>query len=118
MKTSTTTLLLIAFATSIVRPDDILPRDMDARQLCGDLEVMEMDANQLPSGISLDNVRMCEEHPLNQDAIDILDGASLAPADFRDTAGKPVILTGNGAGLLPMVDTVLGQHVKLLKTAA
>ncbi|PTB54450.1 hypothetical protein M431DRAFT_553398 [Trichoderma harzianum CBS 226.95] len=128
MKTPSTTLLFIVFAASVVRPEDISPRDMDAQKLCGDLEVMKMDVNQLPSGISLDNVRMCEEHPLTQDDIDILDGASLAPADLVITpplmavpgaiAGRPVMMTANGVGLLLRVDTVLGQHAKLLKTAA
>ncbi|KAL5092916.1 hypothetical protein Trisim1_000648 [Trichoderma cf. simile WF8] len=81
MKTATTTLLFIVFSASVVRPENISPRDIEAQKLCGDLEVMKMDVNQLPTGISPDSVRMCEEHPLNQDGIDILDGASLAPAD-------------------------------------
>ncbi|KAL7794906.1 hypothetical protein V8C43DRAFT_304883 [Trichoderma afarasin] len=122
MKTSTTTLLFIVFSASVVRPENISPRDMDAEKLCGDLEVMKMDVNQLPTGISLDNVRMCEEHPLTQDDIDILDGAHLAPADVSqssgDIAGRPAMMTANGAGLLLRVDMVLGQRVKLSKIAA
>ncbi|KAK4067306.1 uncharacterized protein Triagg1_7749 [Trichoderma aggressivum f. europaeum] len=91
MKTSTTTMLFIVFAASVVRPDNISPRDIDAQKLCGDLEVMKMDVNQLPPGISLDNVRMCEEHPLHQDDIDILDGASLAPTDVRQGGGTSAL---------------------------
>ncbi|KAL6815292.1 hypothetical protein GGI42DRAFT_362700 [Trichoderma sp. SZMC 28013] len=91
MKTSTTTLLSIVFAASVVRPDNISPRDLDVQKLCGDLEVMKMDVNQLPPGISLDDVRMCEEHPLNQDDIDILDGASLASADISQSGGTSAL---------------------------
>ncbi|KAL6690933.1 hypothetical protein J3F84DRAFT_352854 [Trichoderma pleuroticola] len=91
MKTSTTTLLFIVFAASVVRPDNISPRDIDAWKFCGDLEVMKMDVNQLPPGISMDNVRMCQEHPLNQDDIDILDGASLAPADVSQSGGTSAL---------------------------
>ncbi|KAL6786419.1 hypothetical protein J3E68DRAFT_420882 [Trichoderma sp. SZMC 28012] len=91
MKTPTTTLFFIVFAASVVRPENISPGDIDPQKLCGDLEVMKMDANQLPSGISLDNVRMCKEHPLTQDDIDILDGAHLAPADVSQSSGTSAL---------------------------
>ncbi|KAL7949289.1 hypothetical protein V8C42DRAFT_310480 [Trichoderma barbatum] len=90
MKASSNALLL-ALSVSAVQPKELAIRDTNARQLCGGLKVMKIDTNQLPRGISPGNLRMCEGHPLHQnDTIDILDGASLAPAVIDQHGSNPV----------------------------
>ncbi|EHK25818.1 uncharacterized protein TRIVIDRAFT_219580 [Trichoderma virens Gv29-8] len=118
MKTFQAALLLMVSIASAVQPNNLATRSMHAQQLCGSLEVMKMDINQIPDGISLDNVRMLTNWHLlsilGQGGLVIMLPLMAAPGD---TAGSPVMLTASGVGLPPMVDTVLGQRVRLLKTA-
>lgn len=54
--------------------------EIDAVSICGELGVMKVNIDELPEGVSLEDVRLCADHPLGRDrSLDPSDGASIPP---------------------------------------
>ncbi|KAL7789147.1 hypothetical protein V8C37DRAFT_386846 [Trichoderma ceciliae] len=83
MKASSHLFILAATSTAF-RIVDQTTRELDAASICGELEVMNVNASELPSNISLSELRMCAKHPQGRNrTLDTSDGASLAPANVN-----------------------------------
>ncbi|KAK1149111.1 hypothetical protein N8T08_007789 [Aspergillus melleus] len=63
---------------------DATPEEVAAAEAeCGSLGVMRIDPAELPEGITMDDVRMCANHPLGPGASPALEPGPGAFAGFR-----------------------------------
>ncbi|KAH8123794.1 hypothetical protein FP744_10005680 [Trichoderma asperellum] len=105
--------------------------EISADSICGELGAINLDPNELPGHVSLEDVRMCAQHPLGRNrTLDLSDEASVPPAYVNQSMAGNEITShaivgrlavqhpGNGAGLQKVAVTANGNNVQVMKTVA
>ncbi|GFP57760.1 hypothetical protein TASIC1_0009009700 [Trichoderma asperellum] len=126
-------LSLFVTASAAFQGSSHATNEISADSICGELGAINLDPNELPGHVSLEDVRMCAQHPLGRNrTLDLSDEASVPPAYLeipvilgRLTAVAKAIVgrlavqhPGNGAGLQKVAVTANGNNVQVMKTVA